>query len=317
MVSGCRLLHVLLAALVFCPTGRAAESDIRRTFQVLPGCTLFLDSYSGDVTVEETGGAEIRLRLEVDVEAGTDEEAQRLRDELRLEMTSVDNQVRITARNSRESGLRLTARQGRLQLNYRISVPHGCHVDLRIRTGAITVESLSGRVVGKVENGSLFCRRIDGTINASVDFGDVIVGRCTGAVTANVLKGAIRLGTIGGGVEARNATGNIEIMTAKAGVTAAAEAGDVTVGFGPTVVSESRLTTSRGNIVVTLDPRTAIRVEASSRWGRVQTDLPFVLKSGASGKSQMSGQLNGGGPLLIARADGGQVRIKGGEAPFD
>ncbi|HUR58003.1 MAG TPA: DUF4097 family beta strand repeat-containing protein [Opitutaceae bacterium] len=312
-----RFFLITLAAAISAAGVRAMEAEVRRNFPVQPGCTLVVDSYRGKITIEETDELQIRVRLNVDVDAPTDTEAQRLRDELRLEFVPGENGVTITARNRRESGPRLTLNAGRLDLVYRISVPRQCNVDLKVNEGSVTVGSLAGRMAANVGRGGIFFRRIEGSIVAEADAGEIVVSRCSGAVHAKVREGRIRLGTIGGRADLDNRSGDIELMSARAGVVASAEAGDIAIGLSREATGSSRLTTSGGNIAVTLDPKTACTVQASSVWGRLQSDLAWAVDEGGIGKAKLAGRLNGGGPLLVLRANGGHVKINGGEVPFE
>jgi hypothetical protein len=306
-----------LAIAVSAVAAQAGEAEVRRSFPVRPGCTLSVDSYRGKITIEEGDEREIRVRLDVDVDAPTDAEAQRLRDELRLEFTPRENGVAITARNRHESGPRLTLKAGRLDLGYTISVPRQCNLELKVQEGSVTVGSLEGRMSAQVGRGSIFFRRIEGTIVAEADSGEIVVSRCSGAVRAKVREGRIRLGTIGGPAELDNGSGDVEVMSARAGVVATAEAGDIAIGFAREWAGNSRLTTSGGNIAVTLEPKSACSVQASTVWGRLQSDLAWAVDEGGVGKAKLAGRLNGGGPLLILHANGGHVRINGGDVPFD
>ena len=275
-----------------------------------------LDSHRGTVVIEEGDVAEVRVHVQVEADADTEEQAARMRGELQLEMKSERNVVAILARPRERVQLDFGQRRP-LDLDFRITVPRACHVQLRVRAGAITVGNLAGAMSAEIETGNVFFKRIDGSISTSVGLGDLIVSRCTGDVTARVTKGLIRIGTIGGRGELKNSSGPVEVLTAKGAIVAHALLGDVTVGFASRMAADSRLTASAGNIVATLEPQAACRVDASAFLGRVQTSLPFAVESGASGKSRLTGRLNGGGPLLTLHANGGNVQIVAGDVPFD
>ncbi len=296
----------------------AAGREIVRAFPVQPGAALKLDSYRAIVTVEESERPEIRVAIVMDVEADTEKAARRLREGVRIEFEAEGNTVAIRTTNPRETGVRFDwGEEDRVDLIYRITVPRECSVDLRATEGNFVVGSLSGRMKARLGTGPIFFRRIDGSVEAQTDVGDIVVSRCSGAVTARVRQGSIRLGTIGGAVDARNSTGDIEIMTALASATAAAEVGDITVGFGPQLSGDSRLSVSGGNVFAKIHSAAACRIEASATWGRVECALPLEIASGATGQRRLTGRLNGGGPLVSLRASGGSVKITSDVVLFD
>lgn len=312
-----RCLFLLLAwSLV--AVGRAAEPEVSRTFPVRPGATFTLDSHRGNVTVTEGDDPEIRVQVRMDVEADTEEEAARYRAELQLDMKAEENAVTVLARDRRARGPKFVWQEGHeVDLNYRITVPRRCDVTIRVREGGVTIGNLTGRMAAHVEQGSIFFRQIEGSIQASTRSGDITVSRCLGPVSAQVDRGMIRLGTILGEANLRNGSGDIEVMTAKGGVMAEAAAGDISVGFARELNARSRLATSGGNIFATVNEASACNVQASTVWGKVRSQLALTTDSGKNGSRKFAGRLNGGGPVLEFHANGGNVQLAGGEAPFD
>ncbi len=304
------LLFVTLALLVAGPAA-AAERTVKRSFPVQPGATLKVDTYRGGIIVEETD--ESAVRAEVRIELATEDETQANQsiEALKLEMEQVGNEVRVRARNPRESRVLFAwEEKQRLELTFRIFVPRSSNVDLATLDGGVTVGNLAGRVVAHTRAGTIFCRKIDGTINATVDAGEIVISRCTGAVELRVQRGNIRTGTIFGPAELSNDSGDIEVLSAQGGVHATTSAGDVTVGFQKGFSGDTTVKASGGNIFVKVDPLAALTVEATTSWGRVQTTLPFAVEAGGEGKSAFSGKLNGGGPAVRLHAAGGHVKLE-------
>lgn len=308
----------LLLACGFVLQAAAGEPEVRRTFPVLPGALLTLDSHRGNVTIAESDALEIQVAVRLDVVAETEEDAARLRDTLHVDMKAERNGVTIVTRDRRGSGPRFVWQEGdEVGIDYQITVPRACNVTVRVREGGVTIGNLTGRMSAHVEQGSIFFRQIDGSIDASSRTGDITVSRCLGPVTARVDRGLIRLGTIMGHANLRNGSGDIEVMTAKGGVSAEAAAGDIAVGFARELKEGSRLATSGGNIYATLNEESACNILASSVWGRIRSQLALATEAGANGSRKLAGRLNGGGPVLAFHANGGSVRLLSGEAPFD
>ncbi len=314
-----RPLFLLLGFLAWSVVAsRAVDREFKRTFPVQPGCTLKVDTYRGGITVEESDVAEVRVVLQMDIGADTEEEAEHMYAALQLEAASDGKVVFLRARNPRQTRVRFVWHdKNQIDLVWKITVPRQCNVELATLSGGITVGSLTGNVIARAETGVIFLKRIEGSIEASTQVGDVVVSRCSGPVTARVLRGAIRLGTIGGPIDLKNTTGEVEVLTARAGIRVAAQAGDVTVGFPREVGGEASITTAGGNIFVRIDPAANCEVSASSVWGHVETLLPIAIESGASGKGKLMGRVGRGGPKLVFHANGGHVKITPGETPFD
>jgi hypothetical protein len=305
----------LFAALAL--RGGAAERDESAVFPVSPGCTLKIDSYRGSVDITASDEPQVRVSVHMEIGADTDAEAERLRANLQLEMKAAGNIVSIFARNPRESrALWFWREDQQIDLVYRIAVPRRCNVDARVINGSVTVGALAGAMKARVENGTIFFRGVDGSVSAQADYGDIVVSHCTGAFTARLLRGTIRAGVIGGPIDVKNRSGDVDIMLAKNSVVAVAEAGDVSIGFPRNFEGETRLATSGGSIFATVDPAAGCRIEATSVWGRVHCRLPVAIEAGGNGQRKLVAQLHNGGPLVQLQANGGDIRIEPGEAPF-
>jgi hypothetical protein len=299
-------------------TAHAFEREVKQAFAVAPGCAVNVDLYRGKITIEEGDAPEVRVTVRLETGVETEAEADRVFRTLQLDIKSLGNAVSVFARNPAETGMRFVWNdKNQIDLSCVVTVPRRCSVDLRTVAGAITVGSLAGRVVARMEQGNIFIRRIDGSIDARTQFGNVIVSRCSGATVLQTLQGTIRAGTIGGRASLRNTSGDIEVLSACAGVTAFAEVGDATIGFPRDFTGDSEIRTFGGNINANIDPAANGVVKASSVWGRVQSDLPLVVETGGDGKSSLTGRLNEGGHVLTLHANGGEVKIMPGETSFD
>lgn len=291
----------------------AVEREIVRSFAVAPGCELKVDTYRGEIEIEESDRAEITVSVSIEAVADQAATATRLLEAVRVECAQEGNRVTISARNPLESGPRFTwGDQGQVDLKFRISVPRQCDVDLRVIDGRVVIGNLAGRMQARIDRGSLFLRRIEGAVTAHVGLGDFILSRCSGAVTARVRSGLIRAGTLGGRAELSNDTGDVEVLVVRHSLVAKAQRGDVRVGFGPGLAAASRVTVAAGNLFADFHAQSACRVAASATWGRVHSTLPLAVESGASGQRALSGRLNGGGPLIELRASGGNVKLEPG-----
>ena len=67
--------------------------------------------------------------------------------------------------------------------------------------------------------------------------------------------------------------------------------------------------TSGGNIVVSLAPNVSVDVDAHTSGGDVDTDVPVTLL-GKQDDSSIQGKINGGGPKLVLRSSGGNIRLR-------
>jgi hypothetical protein len=317
-VSSLLALLVLTALSSGEAVAREAVREIRRTFAVQPGATLELDSYRGDIAIETGEAGEIGVSVDFDFDVETAGEADRLWRGFDCKFESAGSMVVITARNAAETGPRFSWRESsRMRVYYRITVPRQCDLKLKTGTGNIAVGRVAGRMSAQAGTGTIFFRQVDGSIDATTGSGDIVISRCSGAVTARASRGVIRAGTLGGPAELRNSGGGIEVLVARGALTAVADGGDVGVNFPRRVEHPASLTASGGSVRVAIDPAASCGVDASASWGRVRSTLSLEGEVTDRAGRRLAGRLNGGGPLLRIRANGGSVSLVPGEAPFD
>jgi len=299
-----------LLVLAAAPDGRALDRVVQKNFPAGPGCVLRLDTYRGGIEVKPIPTPEIRITVSLAVLVDNDQEANQVLNRLQLEIKQDQGVVSVLARNPSETRVRfLWEEKKRIKISYTVSVPPGCRVDVSTNDGDIIIGDVTGPTQVHAHLGVISFRHVYGDITASTDRGDIIGSHCVGAATLRATGGMIRVGAIEGPADFRTTNGDIEVQHALGGITAFAEAGDITAGFGHAFTRDAKIATNGGAITLYLDPASHCTLAASSVWGHVHTDLPFVVQSGGSGRKTLNGQLNGGGPLLSVHADGGQVVI--------
>jgi DUF4097 and DUF4098 domain-containing protein YvlB len=306
---------LLLVALV--PVGQAMDRTEQKSFTLPTNGSVKIDTYRGKINVVPGPGSEVKISVHSLSEKKNDEAARRALDELQLDMRRKGSSIVVTARNPRETGVRFIWQdQAMLDLEFDVTVPATCNLDLRTGDGGITVGNLTGTMRARTDTGTIFFRQIDGSVDARANSGDIVVSRCSGPVTLKTVRGDVQIGTVGGQAVLETVNGDIEVQTARAQIVAKAADGNITAGFA-TITGESSIRTAVGNITATVNPEEASSIHATSLWGKIFSKLPVQAVSGGNGHSKLVGRYNGGGPLIELDASGGYVKIKPGEPLFD
>jgi hypothetical protein len=143
----------------------------------------------------------------------------------------------------------------------------------------------------KTSGGGITLGRIDGQINADTSGGDVSLDGGTGNIDLRTSGGGIRIGDAGGSVRAKTSGGSIKAQLAQQ------------------PHADSKLSTSGGGITISIAPNVSVDVDARTSGGDVDTDLPVTLL-GTQDDSSLQGKINGGGPKLVLRSSGGNIRLR-------
>ena len=308
--------RITLALFFFLASSAAfAQAPIHRTFNVSAGGTLTIDADVGDIRVNPGAGG-----VTVDITQRT------TMSKRHLEVTFDQQQNDVTVRARLEPTSRWFNWSDD-EAKFVVTVPSRYNVRLRTSGGEIEVGNLQGEARVKTSGGGISLGRIDGVVNADTSGGDVsldgatgvvdlhtsgggiTVGDASAAVTAKTSGGSIEIRRVGGDLLARSSGGGITIGEAKGTVDAQTSGGSIKAQLAQQPHADSRLSTSGGGITVSLAPNVSVDVDAHTSGGDVDTDFPVTIL-GKQEDSSLQGKINGGGPKLLLRSSGGDIRLR-------
>lgn len=302
-------------ALLSISAAQAAEDSIHKTFNVAPGGTLTVDADVGDITVRT--GASNAVTVDV-VRKGR---ASDIKD-YDITFGQEGNDVRVKGKY--EHTFRFF---DYLSAHFTITVPAAYNLRLATSGGDIRVADVKGQVTAKTSGGDLELGHIEGDLEARTSGGDVTVegtkgridlytsgggikiGDVDGPVTAKTSGGSIDIHRVTGDLYAHTSGGGIEIDEALGAVDASTSGGSIRAKLARQPRGDSKLQTSGGTITLTVASNIAVDLDAHTSGGDVVTDMPVTVL-GKQTESTLHGQINGGGPKLVLRSSGGDIRVR-------
>lgn len=204
-----------------------------------------------------------------------------------------------------------------------------------IASGDVTVGRVSGRVTITSRSGQIRVREAGKGAELSTAGGDIRVDSVTGDLKATTFGGDIHAGSVSGGarletsggdvvvrsaggeVSARTGGGDIVLRQVGGPVTARTSGGSITCQITGTAGPGGDLSTSGGDVTVTLPANYRADVEIHVTGSEVDSDaivsqFPGISVSRHPGHLTGEGRLNGGGPKLVIRSTSGTVTIRKG-----
>ena len=129
-----------------------------------------------------------------------------------------------------------------------------------------------------------------------------------------------KLGTSGGDIQIERAGGPTQVSTSGGDITinsvaqlisASTSGGNVKATITEPLKQDTVLSTSGGDVRVRVVKGAGFQLDASTSGGDVNAEgLTITIEKGGIRKSQLTGSVNGGGPLLKLRSSGGDITIK-------
>ena len=304
-------------AIAFAATSLLAATGepVHRTFNVSPGGTLTVDADVGDIRVSAGSGNTVT----VDV-------TQSSRSSRFMDVTADQQGNNVVVRGKFE-GSRWLNFNFNGDAKFVVSVPTNYNVDLSTSGGDIKVTDLGGEAHVKTSGGGIALGNMGGPVVARTSGGDITLDGARGTAELHTSGGGIRIGDVTGNIDAKTSGGSIEVRRAGGDLYARSSGGGISIDDANGTVdvetsggsirarlsrqprADSRLATSGGGITLQIAPSVSVDLDAHTSGGDVDTEVPVTLL-GRQSESRIEGKVNGGGPKLMLRSSGGDIRIR-------
>ena len=237
----------------------AIDSPVRRTFNVAPGGTLYLETDVGSVhVVPGAGGVTVSVKRRA--------RSQRELDRVHLSMEQQGNDVHV--RNEVESTSKWFSWGNDLDMSFDVTVPSHYNVELKTSGGDVSVGDLHGFVKARTSGGGMRMAHIDGPVDAHTSGGDVHLDGASGNASLHTSGGSVVAGDVAGNLEIKSSGGSLEAHRVGGSLYARTSGGSITIGDARGAIDaetsggsiraslsaqprgDSRLSTSGGSITV-------------------------------------------------------------------
>lgn len=286
---------------------QAGERLYSERFAAAPGGTLVVEVPDADVGIRP--GSADGVLVEVFVKSRDAQWGREVYERMRFTVTQENDTVTVRAADPRIGGDE-RRRNFHASVWLRIGVPGRFDVDASTSDGDIQLGPIQGDVKLRSSDGDVQVAAVEGNVSAGSSDGDLIVERVSGerfsAVTSDgdivvreLATASARLRTSDGDVMIGRASGSVEASTSD---------GDVRIVLAQPLGDVS-VETNDGDVMLLASPGVTANVDLEG--GDVVVDPRFTL-SGSQSPRRVEGVLNGGGPLIRARARDGDVVLREG-----
>lgn len=260
---------------------QASEQTERfaQTYKVGADGAIDLQNISGSVRVTAGRGNEIVVEAMKRVRHRDADEARRLLQQLRIDVTQVGGRVQVRTIYPRVNGRGISA-----SVEYTIAVPATAAVNVKTISGNAAVTGVRGEVRAETTSGDVSVTATPNLALAKTVSGNVIardigttstltLGTISGNVIGNGLKvRALEAGTVSGNVQLSDIT--VERLMAKA------ISGDIEYNGGLARGGHYDFNSHSGNVRLALTGSPGFELDASTFSGSIRSDFPVTLRSG-------------------------------------
>jgi hypothetical protein len=151
------------------------------------GSILALKNSVGSITIEGLDVTECNVTAKISVKAPTDEEAEKLAEQIKIELDRDGNTLTVRTEKPR------TKKRRSISISFDITVPKQTALELESDVGKIRVSNITEKIKAKTDVGQITCKEISGDIDLRADVGTVKVvysktapAACNANITTNV-----------------------------------------------------------------------------------------------------------------------------------
>lgn len=287
--------------------------EIEKSFQVRPGGVLHFDADLANVEIVTGDSDTLRVAYTRKFKVSTAEEANELRQKLKVEMEQTGatipkgeaNTVKVVVRFADDPN---QSNRNKVRLDFRISMPR--KFNLKLRTGgSAKVGDLDGVAKASTLGGSLTLGNVSGAVTATSRGGSLSIGDVGADLEARSFGGSVAIGHVNGRVIASAEGGSVGIDEVAGALEATAQGGSVAAYISKQPKSDSKITANAGSIELRLAAAVALTIDAACTAGRVSSDF-----HGDDGRrndpTRLKSNINGGGQRMMLRATAGNIRLR-------
>ena len=194
------------------------EITVQRQAPITAGSTLLVKTSSGSITIIGGDVTECSVIATICGRAPTEEEAQLLAEQVKIELETAGNTLTVKAEKPPSKNKRS------ISISYDITVPKQTNIECASSYGAIEIANIKGQTSGKTCSGSIQAKNIDGPVNLDTSYGSVTCRNITGdiitvksssgSITAEIIKGSTQLTTSYGSITCTDMSdGDIKLIT--------------------------------------------------------------------------------------------------------
>jgi hypothetical protein len=305
------LLATALLALAPLAAHATIERTVEKTFTVQPGGALRVDTHGGGIEVRISADNTVKVTARERIRASTETEADDLLKNLDLRIEQTGNDILASAKYDRESFGFHWGSWPPVNVSFVVSVPASFSADVHTSGGGIAVGDLAGKVVARTSGGGITLGKLGGEVDARTSGGNITLGEARGNAQLHSSGGGITVGRVLGSAEISTSGGSINLDSVQGAVNAHTSGGSIRAGIVGPLKEDSSLSTSGGSVKVNVEKSAAFHLDASTSGGGVDADgLTITIDRSGRGRSQLAGNVNGGGPLLKLRTSGGGIAIR-------
>ena len=219
------------------------------------------------------------------------------------------------------SNVEVEHRRGEVNIN-----DHTGNVSLNLEGGSVRMGHVKGDVTVQGRGNEVAVDDIDGAVHVNGEFRETRLARVSKTVSFRSARTEMefsrldgRMDLDSGDLRADSLSGPMRLKTRSKDITLEGFSGDLrledvngTVSIGLYKPGNIQIDNRRGDVQVSIPPNTAIKVEARTHDGEIESEFDEIKADNKDKQSSASGSIGTNGPRLVMNCDRGTIEIRKG-----
>ena len=326
--------------------------DYQKNIEMPGEVELVVYNSYGDITITGAPVSTLTINAVKNVRAADQEEAEKIADHIEIKAKRQNRRIMLQTNYLRLSGRSSSFWEKLLgsgedsfgDVDFDITVPNECSVDIDNTVGSVTISGVTGNatvmgspdkisiedLTGDVEiectAGDIDLSDLKGKINISSGGSNMKLHSITGAMeihstsgdkTGAYISGPLIISQTSGEVDLKSINGDLRIKSSSGDIQVEQGAGavDITTYTGSVTVKtelysdkDSFIKTSSGNIIFAIPELSSGTVNLESVSGKIKTEMPMSIKT--LSEKKMIGTFGADGPKISLISTSGDITIR-------
>lgn len=259
------------------PSGELMEQEVVKTLPYQEGQPVVIDAIAGDVRVEGTDGAEVKVTGTRTVQMIAENNAMEAAEALSVGLVSAENKISVTT----------AALQDMLVLGctaYRVDLvvecPRSAPLTIKAAKGQTVVQGMSAPVKADQTDGAIRAIQSNGGLELTAAAGGVEVLECGGTVTVNANRGAVTSRNVDGPQTITAAQGDVVVDAPRGALTVRHRSGNVRIIPLDGILGNYDAVVEGGTLSILVPEEADATILATARNGLVRTAIPLTGEIG-------------------------------------
>jgi DUF4097 and DUF4098 domain-containing protein YvlB len=203
---------------------------------------------------------------------------------------------------------------------------HTGNVSLNMENGSVRLGHVKGDVTVQGRANEVAVEDVDGAVHVNGEFRETRLARVSKTVSFRSARTEMefsrldgRMDLDSGDLRADSLSGPMRLKTRSKDITLEGFSGDLrledvngTVSIGLYKPGNIQIDNRRGDVQVSIPPNTAIKVEARTHEGEIESEFDEIKADNKDRQSSASGSIGTNGPRLVMNCDKGTIEIRKG-----